>query len=255
MSRNPFEHAPAKPAVLTLDTLPQLFAHHRAVFGGFKMTAGPAAPDNGPARPEDITEDVWDSLGDPGRAAIVREREARVEAERKLAATRARPTPPKPTPTPGPTSTPPAPTPTPAATGDAPDLAKLVADAVAAAVKPFEERETQRTATEAAEKIRAAVVTAAGERFHSAEDVLAHIDLTTVTDGNGKADGAKITAAIDKVIEDKPYLAKPIDPRRHAQPGAGAGGAAPAQATDSQVQAILAQMNTHQRIRPPATTS
>ena len=46
-------------------------------------------------RPEGVTEEEWEALGDPGKKAIAREREARVQAERERDAARARPAPPK----------------------------------------------------------------------------------------------------------------------------------------------------------------
>ncbi|GAA4120513.1 hypothetical protein GCM10022215_24240 [Nocardioides fonticola] len=236
MSHNPFRSAPEKPTVITLDTLPQLFAHHRAIFGGWRMV-----DPREPVRPDDIPEEEWAALGDPGQRALVREREARTKAERELAAARARPAPPKSPPTTAPAPAAPA---APAVQpGDQPDITKIVQDAVttavAAAVKPFQEREEQRDAEEAAARIRSATVDAAKDLLHDPTDAAAHIDLTTVTDGQGQADPAKIQDALKKLIEAKPHLAK-TDGRRYGQPGFGAGGStAP---LEQRVQATLRRM-------------
>lgn len=258
MSQTPFE-LPAKPTEITLDTLPQLFAHHRARFGGIRMSItppeptppSPDTPPTAPQRPEGVSEEEWNALGDPGKAAIVREREARVKAERERDAARARPTPPKnqPTPTP-PAPTPPAPAPQPPAPANQPgDIATIVQQAVAAAIKPFQDAETQRQAEAAAGKVTDAVLTAAKDRFVDPADALAGIDLTTITDGNGGADPAKITTALDDLLKRKPYLG--LGPRT-AQPGFGAQPPAPAN-TDEQVKAILARMQTSAGIRPSTT--
>lgn len=229
MSQNLFR-APAKPTVITLDTLPDLFAHHRAVFGGWTMET----PTDPPARPDDIPEAEWSALGDPGQRALVREREARRKAESDLAAARApRPTPPR--------TAPPVSAPATASAsdqGDQPDLQKLIQDAVAAAVKPFQDREAEREATEAANRIRQATIEAAKDVLHDPTDAVANIDLTTVTDGSGQPDQAKIVDALKKLVETKPHLARPD--RRIAQPGFGAGGdAAP---LEKRVQDTLRRM-------------
>ena len=100
MSQHPVFGVPAKPAQITLDTLPQLFAHHRARFGGWQMAAQAneqpgEQPPTGPERPDDIPAETWDVLGDTGKQALTRERARALAAERALAAARARPAPPK----------------------------------------------------------------------------------------------------------------------------------------------------------------
>jgi hypothetical protein len=202
-------------------------------------------------RPEDITEDVWDALGDPGKAALVREREARQEAERQLAAARApKPTPPKNPPAP----TPPAPKATPPATpdpGDQPDIAAIVQQAVTEAIKPFQEAEERRTAQEAAREIVGAVTTAAKDKFHDPSDAVANIDLTKVVNDQGIADADKIKAELDAVLQRKPHLAKGP---RIAPPGIGGG--APAVATDAEkVKAILADMQRATGLRIPSSNT
>lgn len=182
-------------------------------------TVDPPEPGNaGPTRPDGISEDEWTALGDPGRAAIVREREARQNAERALAASRARPTAPQPDKDkdkakggdkPGGGSDADKP-------GDGVDIESIVQRAVAAAVKPFQDRDDEREAQQAADRVVTAVLEAAKPRFHDATDAIAQIDLTTVLDGNGQPDAAKITTAIDELVTRKPHLAKVVDERRHA---------------------------------------
>jgi len=50
-------------------------------------TATPAAPTqtSAPARPDGVSEAEWTALGDPGKAALVRERTAKTEADKALA--------------------------------------------------------------------------------------------------------------------------------------------------------------------------
>lgn len=239
-----------KPTAITLDTLPDLFAYWRSQAGGLRMGPDPSPQggDNPPERPEGVSEEEWSALGDPGRTALTRERHARQEAERALQAARARPAPPK---------TPPA---APKGdekpsgsdgSGDQPDVAALVQQAVEAAIKPFQEREQQREADQAAGVIRDAVLKAAGGRLHDATDALS-IDLTTVTDGNGGPDADKIKAALDKLAADKPHLVKP-GTRFAQQPGVGE--SAPADSVDEQVKASLARMQTSSGVRIPQNTN
>lgn len=195
-----------------------------------------------PERPDSISETEWDALGDPGKAAIVRERDARKKAEADLARART----PKPTPPP---KSPPAPAQAgskdPEKGGERPpgdDIAALVRDAVSSAIKPFQEAEEQRQADAAAAAVQDAVMTAAESRLHDATDALT-IDMSEVTDGNGKADATKIKTAIDELIERKPHLAKP-EPRRQAQQN-GQVGSTPGGATrplDDRVKESLARM-------------
>lgn len=238
MSQNPL--IPAKPTKITLDTLPELFAHHRAVFGGWSMTAGTSEPEPGatgeptaPERPEGIPEDTWTALGDPGKQAIVRERERANAAERALAAARAKPAPP------AKKTTEPEPKPTPKA-GDEPDIADIIKRAVAEAVAPFQEAEQQRQAVTAAEKVQTAVTAAAEKVLHDATDALTNVDLTTVVNEQGVADPAKVKAALDDLVTRKPHLAK-SGQQRVAPPGIGGG--APVGSTDAEkVKAVLADM-------------
>lgn len=262
MSHHPL--IPAKPTEITIDTLPQLFAHHRAQFGGFSMTVGapeneppanppaaPPAPPAAPERPDGVTEDEWNALSAPGKAALTREREARHAAERALAASRARPAPPK-----APATPPAAPAAPPREDtdkpGGQPDIAAIVQQAVAAAIKPFTDREEQKATMDAAEKVRDAVLEAAKPLLHDSTDALASIDLTTVVNEQGQADPVKVKTALTDLVTRKPHLAK--SQQRIAPPGIGGG--APAGATDAEkVKAVLADMQRATGVRPPASTT
>lgn len=245
---------PAKPAEITLDTLPQLFAHHRARFGGWQMTQTPPEPepsgggDTPPERPDDIPETDWNALGDPGKRVIVREREARQAAERALAAARAKPTPPKPADPPKPTAQPPAKT---EDQSGQPDVAAIVQQAVEAAIKPFVEREQQRETAQAAQKVQDDVLELAKPLLHDPTDALAGIDLAGVVNEQGKADPAKVKTALEDLVKRKPHLAKSHE--RVAPPGIGGGG--PAAATDAEkVKAVLADMQRATGVKLPSNT-
>ena len=240
---------PAKPAQITLDTLPELFAHHRARFGGWTMTQTPPEPEIPAEAPEGVSDEEWSALGDPGKKALVRERERADNALRDLAAARARPTPPA-----QPRPTPPGQAPAAPAAGSEPDVQALVEQAVAAAVKPFQEAEQTRQAQEAAGKIQTAVLEAAKAHLQDETDALANIDLTTVVNDQGQADAEKIKTALDALVVKKPHLAKSA--QRFAPPGIGGG--APAAATDAErVKSVLADMQraTGVRIPAPSTTN
>lgn len=203
-----------------------------------------------PQRPEDVSEEEWNALGDPGKQAIVRVRaerdqavSAKSEAERALQAARARPAPPRNDP---PKNDPPTPKP-----GDQPDIAALVTEAVNAAFKPFAEREQERDADQAAQAVVSAVKTAADGRFIDSSDALG-IDLAAVVDDAGKPDAAKIKTALDKLLETKPHLAK--GPRT-APFGVGATTNGSQAATGAeQVKARLAAMQAAGGIRLPSNT-
>jgi hypothetical protein len=246
---------PMKPTHITLDTLPQLFAYHRARFGGWSMNAndttdsdkGGGGEGSPVQRPDGVSEEEWSALGDPGRTAILREREARQTAERALAAARARPTPPakKAAPAAGTQSQ------DKPAGGEA-DVAAIVQQAVEAALKPFQEREAQRDAEQAANLVRDAVLKAAEPLLHDASDALAGIDLTSVVDDQGRADAAKVDAALKDLATRKPHLAK----YGTRQAPVGIGGGAPAALTDAEkVKSILADMQRATGVRPPVAAS
>lgn len=192
-------------------------------------------------RPEGVSEEEWEALGDPGKKAIVREREAREKAEQALAASRAKPTPPKST------VKPEAPV-KPESTTEV-DIAAIVDQAVKAAVKPFQEAEEQRTAQSAAEKVRSVVLESAKVKLQDATDAL-QIDLTTVLDESGVADPAKVTAALDALVKAKPHLAK--SETRFAPFGIGS---SPAPSNPKERTAdILRGMQSATGVRVPPTT-
>jgi hypothetical protein len=197
----------------------------------------PAGPPQQPDRPDGISDAEWAALGDPGKAALVRERQRAAAAEQALAAERAKkPTPPKP-------NDPPKPTDPPKGPDGQPDIAAIVQQAVAAATAPLLEAQAQREADAAAAVIRDAVTTAASTRFYDPTDALAQIDLTTLTDGNGRPDQQKVTTALDDLLTRKPHLGKVVDTRRQAPLGTpiGAGGG-PSAPLEDRVKATLAQM-------------
>lgn len=208
------------------------------IIGGSEPPNQPPTPAPTPPaaeRPEGVSESEWAALGDPGRTALTREREARRTAEQALAAARATPppTPPKPAPPADPPKGP----------DGKPDIAALIEQAVTAATAPLLEAQAQRDAEAAATVIRDAVTGAASARFHDATDALAQVDLTTLTDGNGRPDEQKITAALDELLTRKPHLGKAVDNRRQAPPGSPIGATPGAAAPlDDRVKATLARM-------------
>ncbi|UUW88393.1 hypothetical protein [Pimelobacter simplex] len=226
---------------------------------GFRRSGAPiwpilgASPTDPPApvRPEGVTEEEWAALGDPGRAAIVREREARQTAERELAAARARPAPPKPADPPKATPPKPADPPNPYA---GPDIAAIVQQAVEAAVKPFAERDAQRDAESAAQKVTDAVLEATKDRLHDATDALTNVDLTTLVNEQGGVDTDKLKTALDDLVTRKPHLAKP-EAQRIAPPGIGGGGGSAGVSEGDKVKAVLAEMHKATGVRPLSTPS
>lgn len=300
-STNPFIQAwETKPAEITLETLPQLFAHHRARFGDATMTqtaaegggAGQGAGDQGgagqqaaggqgsgqaagqgggqqpPERPEGVSEAEWAALGDPGRVAITRERDARQAAERALAAARARPAPPGPAGGQG--------------AGDQGqqnagqgagqggqggqqnagqgagkdnqvDVGAIVKQAVEAALQPFQQREEQRDADAAVQRIQTSVLDAAKDTFLDPTDALTGIDLTQVTDGTGNVDPAKVDTQLKDLLIRKPHLAKSPDGRRYATTGSGAGAGGAGPNLESKVQETLSRMQTAAGLKQTAT--
>lgn len=73
--------------------LAEIIATHKALFGGFTMTANPPEsnpPATGeqdppePVKPADVTDDAWTALGDPGKKALVAERQ-KADTERQRA--------------------------------------------------------------------------------------------------------------------------------------------------------------------------
>lgn len=220
-----------------------LLDFHRGLHGRAQMNgneSGDQNQDGPPDRPEGVSEEEWDALGDPGKRAIVRERDRASRAEQALATARAaKPAPPKPKEEQKPADKPAEQKPA----GGEPDFAALIQQAVTAAIAPFQEREQQREAEAGARRVTDAVTEAAKARLHDPSDALAHIDLTGLTDGTGSPDAAKITAAIEDLAVRKPHLAKVVDDRRRPVPGSFIGaGAGPVTSTDDLVKSALAQM-------------
>lgn len=223
----------------------EVLAFHRATFGNARMEASDGE------RPEGVSEEEWNALGDPGKAALQRERQARTEAEQKLAdASRPKPTPPaqkapeqKPESKPGGGEQ-----------GQATDIAALIQQAVQQAVAPFQEQQQQWQADQAVAQVRDQITKAAAPRFHDVTDVLAQIDTSDLTDGAGSPDAAKIDAALSALAQAKPHLVKPqYDPRTTA-PGAMFGGSAGTpQALDDRVKESLARMQLSAGIRSNKT--
>lgn len=218
----------------------KLLAFHRGLCGHARMEAEqpqlPAGqPADAPQRPDGVSEDEWSALGDPGKRALVRERDRATRAEHDLAAARSasapKPAPPKQDP--------------PGGQGEQQqgDIAAIVQQAVAAAIAPFQQAQQQREAEDAARQVAQAVTTEADTRLYDPSDALSNLNLAELTDGSGRPDPTKITAALDDLVKRKPHLAKVVDTRPH--PGAGSflgGGAAPAVSMDDQVKAALAKM-------------
>lgn len=219
-----------------------LLEFHRATFGDARMDATAS-----PEKPEGVSDEEWGALGDPGKAAIVRERERAATAERELAALRAAQSP-KPAP---PAAGQQAAEPEKGKGGGSADLEAVIQRAIDAAVKPFQERQEQWEAEQAAGRVQAAVREAAAPRFHDPTDVLAQVDLAGLTDGNGGPDAAKISQALDGLASAKPHLVKPWDERRRAAPGSLIGATAPAAVPlDDRVKQTLARMQQAAGIRP-----
>ena len=244
-------HLPKKPARITLETLPALFAYNRAVYGGHQMMADSVDPPADP--PEGISSEEWEALGDPGKQAIVRERQRAQKAEADLAAERARvgaKTPPKP----GPPKSPPASSNDgDSRSGDEPDFAALIKQAVDAAVAPLHQAEQDRQTREAAQRIVSAVEKAAAGVLHDPTDATSGIDLTAVVDDNGNPDAAKITEQINDLLTRKPHLGRPsFGGRFGVQDGSLGGGHPGGQSEADRVKALVAEMQSSTGIKVPA---
>ena len=209
--------------------LAEIIATHRALFGGFVMeTDGGETP---PERPDGIEAAEWDALGDPGKQALVRERQRATDAERKLAAALA----------------PKAPELKP--DGEQPDMAALIQAAVEAAVAPLRQAQEQQAIDAQARAVIDAVKTAAADRLHDASDATSLLDLTALVGADGAPDTAKIAAAINDLVAAKPHLARPQPYGRQGNPalyGAPAGPSA-----EDKVKASLARMQAASGIKLP----
>ena len=213
----------------------QVLAHHAVHFGRARMET-----DDPPERPDGVTEEEWDDLGDPGKRALVREREARQGAEQRARAAAATP---KPAPPKQPEQQ--------QSSGDGKgdrgdqgDLAQQIAAAVKAAIEPLQQQQADWMTARKAEGVRDAVAKAATGRFHDATDALAQVDLTTVVDDHGDADPTKITAALDDLLSRKPHLGVTRGAPIGASPGTLPGGS-----EADRVKAELAKMQESTGIR------
>ena len=220
--------------------LAEIIATHRALFGGFVMEAdGGETP---PERPDGIEATEWDALGDPGKQALVRERQRATDAERKLAAALA-PKPKPPTPAPAPKA------PELKPDGEQPDMAALIQAAVEAAVAPLRQAQEQQAIDAQARAVIDAVKAAAADRLHDASDATSLLDLTALVGADGAPDTAKIAAAINDLVAAKPHLARPQPYGRQGNPalyGAPAGPSA-----EDKVKASLARMQAASGIKLP----
>jgi len=239
--------APTPPPAPTVGPLPPLptpapYGQPQAPLVPPSQTAAPAgapvvAPTPSTPPPEGVSQEEWTALGDPGKNALIRERAARTQAEQALAAARTA------TAT-APASTVPTAPPKHAGTpapGDAADIATMIQQAVTAAIAPIQQTFADRDTQQAVERIQEAVTTAAADRFHDPSDALSGVDLSTLTDGSGRADPMKVSTALDDLLARKPHLGKAVDTRRHATPAnlVGAGGGNGPAPLESRVQAQL----------------
>lgn len=212
----------------------RLLAFHRDLVGSARMESDGAGSEGDeqqcPQRPDGVSDAEWDALGDPGKQAIVRERARATAAERDLAIIKAAQAKAK---------TPPADS---DGDGGKQDIAAVVRSAVEAAMAPVRQAQEQRETEEAARRVVDALTTAAKTRLHDSSDALTQVDIAGLTDGSGRPDDAKITAALDDLLKRKPHLAKPVDDRRRAQPGAPLGSGQLGRPIDDRVKEALSQM-------------
>ena len=194
----------------------QVLAFHRATFGDARMEAEQGSDSPAAEKPEGVSDAEWDALGDPGKQALVRERQARADLEAQLAEARK-----------------PKPSPPAQKTGEE-----------KAALAPVQESQQQWQAEQLAARVRESVTTTAAARFHDVSDVMPHLDLTQLTDGSGAPDQSKIVAELERVAADKPHLVKPAYAPRTPMPGAPFGGGASAPSIDERVKESLARMQT-----------
>lgn len=220
----------------------QVLAFHRRNFGDARMEAS----ENGEQpseKPEGVSDDEWNALGDPGKQALIRERKARADLEAQLAEAR------KPKPAP------------PSSNSDAgnqgdgqgvpegDDLEARIAAAVQAALAPVQDAQAQWQADQLASRVRETVTATAATRFHDVADVMPHLDLTQLTDGSGAPDQAKIAGELDRIASEKPHLVKPTYAPRTPMPGAPFGGGAATPSIDDRVKESLSRMQTAAGVR------
>ena len=115
----------------------QVLAFHRATFGDARMEAEQGSDSPAAEKPEGVSDAEWDALGDPGKQALVRERQARADLEAQLAEARK----PKPSPPAQKTGEEKGEAAKDASKGD--DLEARIAAAVQAALAPVQESQQQ----------------------------------------------------------------------------------------------------------------
>ena len=240
------------PTTIQIPGAPQalldIIAARRArIPAGMTMVADPPEPDpDAPVQPDGVSDSDWAALGDPGKRAIVRERERATTAERDLAALRATLRP-KPTPPPAPPKQD-----DPPVTPKADDIAALISAAVEAAIAPLRQEREHDAAEASARRVVESVSKQAEGRFIDPSDALG-IDMAGIVDDQGQADVAKVTAALDALLRAKPHLAKPAtDDRR--RPGADAMlGGTPTTPEADRVKSALARMQSATGVKLPAS--
>jgi hypothetical protein len=185
---------------------------------------------------EGVSAEEWQALGDPGKAALRRERQARDDLQRQLAEAR-KPAPqpvPVPAPAPAPAPAPPAPQPQPQPTpsgSDTPVFSDLIAQAVSQAVQqavaPLQQRFAQDDQARAQQAFDAALGERAGQVLADVRDA-ALLDRSALVDANGQPDAARINAVLQQLVTDRPHLARRTSV---GQPLAAPSGALPALAS------------------------
>ena len=191
-------------------TIDDLLALHRSRFGDMRM--------EDPQRPDDVTQEEWDALGDPGRRALDRVRRNQREAERaRDAAVQERDSvkterdtvkgeldtlkknPPKQDPP-----------------KDPPDVAAQIQAAVDSALqnvtKTYTEQLDQLRAERTAEQITAHAQRIAADVLVDPSLVGTFVDLRTVVNQQGQVDEQALRDNLAGVVEQRPYLAKPDQP-------------------------------------------
>lgn len=206
----------------------ELIAWHRAHFGDARM-------EDPPQRPDDVTQEEWDALGDPGRRALDRVRRGQREAERQREAAVAaqadvvkerdaarvelealRKAPPKPDPP-----------------KDQPDVAAQIQAAVDSALqnvtKTYTEQLDNLRAERAAEQLTAQAQRIATDVLVDPALVGTFVDLRGVLNAQGQLDEQALRDNLATVVEQRPYLKRPDQPPGGGNPfGGHPGGARPA---------------------------
>jgi|GEM_PF-3022629 len=195
--------------------------------------AGGAAPQGDGAydKPDDVSDEEWSALGDPGKQALVRTKESAKQARQKAADEAAR---------------------------------AAALQAQIDELKNASESDTEKLVREATEQATKNVTKQANARIISAEvraqaagkladpaDAIKFLDLTKFeADDTGAVDEAAISAAIDQLVESKPYLAPQ---RRDGFQGTADGGARkdaskPSQLTEDDVKRMSSEQIEEARI-------